>query len=164
MADRSKYKDKKLRRIVAFTVGFFILFAVLISFPLKYTIDYHFFKVDLQESFMYARENSSLTCCTVDKPKKEKYPVDLGSFIYTVIVDHGMGKLCSVDDYEHVREVHFEFGDKSRLNIYGVDIPDDGDEKNLNMLIQYFNQDGEEYTYIHTDLYYNFFEIYWEGY
>ena len=164
MANVNKYADKKLKRIILAVVIAFAVFFIAISFPMKYTIDYHFYKEDLQKSFMHAREHNSLTCCTVDTPKKENYPVDLGSFIYTLIVDHGMGKVCDVDDYEHVREVHFEFGDGSKLNIFGVDIPDDGDEKNLNMLIQYFNQEGKEYTYLNTDLYYNFFEMYWEGY
>ena len=164
MADISKYADKKLKRIIVLITACFVIFFVAISFPLKYMIDYHFFKVDMQESFMYSRTHSSLTCCTHDKPKKDKFPADLGSFIYEIIVDHGAGRVCDVNEYEHIREVHFEFGDGSKLNIYGVNPPDDGDDKNLNMLIQYFNQEGEEYTYINTELYYNFFEIYWEGY
>lgn len=164
MARDKKYTDKKLRRIIAAVVIAFAVFFIAISFPLKYMIDFHFYKVDLQESFMHAREHNSLTCCTVDKPKKEKFPPDLGSFIYEIIVDHGAGRVCNVNDYEHIREVHFEFGDGSKLNIFAVNLPDDDDDKNLNMLIQYFNQDGEEYTYVHPELYYNFFEIYWEGY
>ena len=86
------------------------------------------------------------------------------AFAVFFIANHGAGRTCGVNDYEHVREVHFEFGDGSKLNIYAVNLPDDDDDKNLNMLIQYFNQDGEEYTYVHPELYYNFFEIYWEGY
>ncbi len=164
MADPSKYTDKRLKRIIAAVIAAFVIFFTAISFPLKYMIDYHFYKEDLQESFMYSRENHSLTCCTVDKAKKDKFPADLGSFIYEVIVNHGAGKVVDVNEYEHIREVHFEFGDGSKMNIFAVDPPDDGDDKNLNMLIQYFNREGKEYTYINYDLYYNFFEIYWEGY
>lgn len=140
-------RDWQLIAIVAVAIALMLGAAAPAASALLLTRSYVAYKEDLQESFLYAEQNGSMTV-TVDGRAGQLSSGGATQIHNAIVFDVGMGRPVAKRNIPAEGEsIVLSFGEGSTLSIRPVTVTDEHGEELNGVLLAYERADGSAYAY-----------------